>query len=365
MGVGIFRRPPRYAPTRRDKRRRFITAPTPPGTVSLTTPVAHQLFQREGIGAGGGKADIPIVGTYTGTPTAIEASFNGGAYATVVASPSGGTFSTKLPRQSVGAGTLTVRFTNDTGISTTVANVKVGDLYIVDGQSNADGRGTSNQSYSGTAGWASKFYSAWAELTDPTGNTGSSAGSCWPLLANSIVGTGAVPVAFINLAIGGTSITTHLESGGDFNDIKTYLANSGNRICRAVLWWQGETDAIAAMSQATYYGHLQALAESCRDELGAKLIPCKLQNSSGIADVDEARILAAIGQAWEQDQYTETGPDFSDLASDDSFHLQSNGNLATAATRWYAILEPLYYVASAGGSGGGRQGLHAIESGAV
>jgi hypothetical protein len=106
-------------------RRRRFTPPskTVASSVTLTSPVTQQVFQREGVGAGVGKGDILITGTYTGSPTALEASWNGGGYATVVSSPSGGTFSTKLSRQSVGSGTLTVRFTNDTGVTASVSNV--------------------------------------------------------------------------------------------------------------------------------------------------------------------------------------------------------------------------------------------------
>jgi hypothetical protein len=195
------------------------------------------------------------------------------------------------------------------------------------------------------------YRSGWTALADPTGTDGSEAGSVWPLVGSSIVNSGLTPVGFVNVAVGGSSITTWIPLGGNHSSMETALEASGNKTCRAVLFWQGETDALASMAQATYYGHLQSLAAAVRDDMGAKLIPCKLQNSSGISDVDEARMIAAVAQAWAQDVYTEAGPDLSDLASDDSYHLQTNGNLSTAATRWYAAISTLYYAASSGVSG--------------
>jgi hypothetical protein len=64
------------------------------------------------------------------------------------------------------------------------------------------------------------------------------------------------------------------------------------------------------------------------------LMPCKLQNSSGITDADELKINDAIAQAWGDNANVATGPDLTDLASDDTFHLQTNAKLLTAAERW-------------------------------
>lgn len=71
--------------------------------------------------------NITISGTYAGgnTPTTVEASFNGGAYADVVVTPTGGTFSGILSGQLAGTGTLTVRWKNSPAILATVASLTV------------------------------------------------------------------------------------------------------------------------------------------------------------------------------------------------------------------------------------------------
>jgi hypothetical protein len=72
-------------------------------------------------------ANISISGTYGGdnAPTAIEASFNGGSYATIDAAPTGGTFSGVLSGQTPATGTLTVRWANDTAVNDTVTSLTV------------------------------------------------------------------------------------------------------------------------------------------------------------------------------------------------------------------------------------------------
>jgi len=336
------------------RRRRFLSrSKSPASSITLTVPTTNHIFQREGVGAGVGRADLTIVGTYTGSPSAIEASWNGGGYVTVVSNPSGGAFTTKLPRQLVNSGTLAIRFTDDPSTNTSKSGVKVGDVYLLLGQSNGDGRGTNNQVYTGTSGWAAKLdvSNAWVPLTDPVGITGSSTGSPWPLLGNSVVGSGGVPVGFINCCVGGTSITTWLPGQTNYVNAQTRVAAAACKGIRAALWWQGESDA--GMSRSTYLGHLRTVAAGVRADFGCKLIPCKLQDSTAISLADDTELWAAVGSAWEQEDDCETGPDFSGRSDDDgSYHFTTDASMSFAATGWYNALQTPYYTAAAGGGTG-------------
>lgn len=322
-------------------------------TVSVTSPSQYQVFQRSG-----STGDILITGTIYGSASNVEARFNGGDWQTVV-SNSNGPFSATLEDQAQGQGTLEVKISGS-GTVVSVANVGVGDVFVIAGQSNASGRGSNNQSYSGAAG-ARVFGNnyTWSNLADPSdSNSGQvdtvssdalAAGSVWPLLATSFISDQNVPVAFIPCALGGTSITAWLPSGGATNRSSLYgsmiwrskYAVSGG--VKAVLWWQGETDAIASMTQATYYDHFTNFTANVFADLGVKVMPCKLQTCSGIPDVDEARINAAIGQAWASDSNTLTGPDLTGLTSDDSFHLQTNVKLQDAADLWWTAINAALY----------------------
>lgn len=234
------------------------------------------------------------------------------------------------------------------------------DIFVIAGQSNASGRGTNNQVCIGSGGKKAYNYSnadTLSELADPVDNaigqvdsvsldSGSATGSVWPLLATQIIAETANNVLFVPTAHGGTSITEWLP-GVDHEDRSTHYGNMIYRARRAmaygtlkcVVWWQGETDAIANMAQATYNGHLDTLANAVMADLGVPLMPCKLQNSSAIVDANELKINNAIGDAWTDNVNVADGPDFSDTGSDDDYHLQGDAKLLTAATRWFAALD--------------------------
>ena len=231
------------------------------------------------------------------------------------------------------------------------------DTLIVAGQSNNSGRGTSNQAWTPQNGLTALLFGndyTLKTLADPTdsdsgqidtvSSDAAAAGSIWPLVANLYQAEYKRRLLIVPCAKGGTSIVSWLP-GVDHQNRATlygsmvYRALRAGGTLRAVTWWQGATDAINQMTQATYNGHLDIIANAIYADLGIPTIACKMQNSSGIPDVDEARINDAIGEAWGDNANVLQGPDFTDIGSDDSFHLQSNEKLATAAARWFATLQ--------------------------
>lgn len=347
MGTGVFRKRWHYRPERVRRRRLYITAPTPPGTISLTEPVAYQTFQRDA----GGKADIPTTGTYTGIPSTITENFNEGSYGTAVAAPTGGTFATKYPLAAVGSGAVRVRFSNDTSINAVVTPILVGDVWGVGGQSNADGRGDGNRAYTGPNNYASKLNvsDAPALMVDPTGITGSSAGSPWPLLATAI-GNAGVPVQFINRGVGGTSITQWLPGGGNYEVLIAAL-RTVTTAPAGVLFWQGETDAVNGMSAATYYGHLLTLSQAVFEDLGCDLWIYILQNcTDGSAAAGQAAIQSAQNRAILELPRVRKAATLSDLTTNDGFHLTSAVNQGLVASRTFTSLQDAgWYTSAAGG----------------
>lgn len=319
--------------------------------ITITSPVDYKTIQRSGI-----TADISITGTYSGSPTAIEARFNGGSWATIVASPAGGTFTGTLSSQTQGQGVLEVRYTNDTATSDSVNFFGIGDVYLCAGQSNMSGRGTSNQSYSHASLRASLYGNdnTWKNLVDPydsatnqvdtiSSDTSPAAAGSWiPLLATGIMADRSVPVAFIPCAMGGTS-SAEWQPGADHQNRATlygscvYRANQAGGV-KAVLWWQGESDAAAAVSEATYNTNLDTIANAFNTDLGVSLVAVILQNSTGVSDVNEQAIRDATATAILDNANVLQGPDLSDISSDDTFHLKTNGNLQTAADRWLTAL---------------------------
>lgn len=337
---------------------------TVPGTSSLTitSPVAYQTYQRDG----SDQADIAISGTYVGTPSAIEARFNGGPWATIDASPSGGTYSGTLSAQAAGQGTLEVRFVDAPDVTASVDNVGIGDVFVIGGQSNASGRGNNNQSYSHATLKATLFGNdyAWQELTDPTdSNSGqvdtvsddSAAGSCWPLLATQIMAATGYPVAFVPAPKGGTSIA-QWQPGVDHQDRSTlygsmvYRANQVGTV-KAVLWWQGERDAVLGTAEATYNSGLDTVANAVNADLSCSLVVCKIADLSTYnTGYDETAVNNAIATAWSDNANVVAGPDFSDITpSVDGVHFKTDQELQAAADRWFAALQAAGIVGGGGG----------------
>lgn len=294
------------------------------GTITLSTPVSYQVFQRNG----SGYADIPITATYTGTPGAVEASFNGGAYSTIQVEPTGGNISGTLLGQYQGQGTLSVRWRGNPDSVVTRTLVGVGDVLIVAGQSNACGMAEANQTYSHATLKACKFGNnyTWAELSDPLdSNSGQvdtvssdvgTGGSCWPRLATKWMASQSVPVAFVPCACVGTTITWW-QPGTDHQDRTTLYGSMVYRAlqtgCKVVLWWQGESDAVNGVSESTYNSSLDTLANTVNSDLGVKLMVAKLEQMNDAPwnfPTNRATINTAIGTAWSDNSNVIPGADF-------------------------------------------------------
>jgi hypothetical protein len=302
----------------------------------------------------GATGTIPVSGFAAGGVD-IEARWNGGAWTTIATNVSGA-YSGSFANGS-GQGPVETRVKNSSISSIVRDHTGVGDIFIVAGQSNAGGQGTNLQSYSHAtlrAGLLGNDY-LWRELVDPTDSIvnqydsvsqdGSALGSVWPLLATLHMAATGVPCAFVPCALSSTSITQWLP-GANHQDRTTLYGSMVRRAlltgAKAVLWWQGETDAVNAMASATYNGHLDAIANAVQADLGVKLMPCKLQNCSGATAPNQANINTAIATAWGDNANVLTGPDFADIASDDAFHLKTDAKLLTAAQRWWAALQAAF-----------------------
>lgn len=322
--------------------------------VTITAPVDFEMFQRDSQTNAQGIAGIPIAGTYTGSPTAIEADLDGQGFVVIDPAPTGGAFSGVLTA-SVGQGILTVRFANDTGDLDTVATVGVGDVFLVAGQSNASGRATNNQTYSGafTATMLSNAYN-WQELVDPfddpTGtppedsvgedNPSLVKGSWIPRLATTLMATSAAPAAFITAAKGGTSITEWLP-GGDRLDRSTLYGLSNYRAqftagIRAVLWWQGETDANDSMPQATYQTHYDNVATAYGEDLAAPIMGARLHDINNYDDNDLDAIRFAIDAVVASNPNAVAGPDLEPIAG--SLHPATDALMDQIGDLWAAAV---------------------------
>lgn len=314
-----------------------------------------QTFQRTG--TNGSFVVSGNVGTGTHD---IQARFNGAAWTTIASSASG-TYSATLTNQIQGQGWLEVRWADKPWQEVGVNYVGIGDLFLVAGQSNAGGRGTNPQSYSSGNGIKATLFGndyLWHDLTDPTDNRtnqvdivsrDSGMGSVWPLVATFVLTNNGCPIAFIPCALSATASGSWLP-GSNHQDRTTLYGSMVYRGIqvggvKAVLWWQGETDATLGHSQAVYFNNLTNITASIKVDLGVNLMPCKFQTCSDPpTNAGEGVIWSAIGQAWAGDTNTITGPDFTSLttAPEDTFHLITDSKLASAASLWFATMKTAF-----------------------
>lgn len=230
--------------------------------------------------------------------------------------------------------------------------------FIIAGQSNASGRGTHAQLYSGAV--RSYLFGndyVFRYLTDPTDSvTGQvdnvssegagEGGSVWPLVASLYASARGVGCIMVPCAKGGTAIADW-QPGVDHEDRATLYGSMVHRArwigATCVLWWQGERDALIGTSQASYAANLQALGDALRADLGVPLVACKLQNNSAPYAAGQGAINAAIGATWGTHNVI-PGPDLSVIttAPEEAVHLITDAKLAQAAGLWWQALRAAF-----------------------
>lgn len=319
--------------------------------MQVTAPQAYQVVQRSGT-----TGTITITGTIKSGTHSIEASWNGGAWATIATSATT-SFSGSLTSQDQGSGVLYVRYADQPWEMATVNPVGIGDVFVIAGQSNGMGYGLNNQTNSGTwAGGFGKDYN-WHKLVDPSdmstgaldavsNNTGAQGGSVWPLVAGRFSTNNlGFPIAFVPCAASASSITLWQPSGGFTNRSSLYgsmtwrskYAAGG---AKAVLWWQGEYEA--KYGAATQYHDYTNFSSSVFSDQGIKVMPCKLESLDGTYP-NLSTVNANYGTAWSDDPNTITGPDLSGITPSEIPHLRSDSNLAAAAELWWNAIKAAFY----------------------
>ena len=278
------------------------------GPLRLTTPRAGAVVQRTGTAFGGGAADVSVAGTYD--PAAFgsdgpgrilarwtaaagpDAALDGpdpdaaGPWVVLDATPTGGRFSGVLAARPAGWATLEVRAERGgsaagTGAvasvpvaSVPVASVPVavGDVLLVAGQSNADGRALRVPFPGGGAGLASVHDGGgWSSLTEF---------SAWPLFADRLTRSTGVPLGLLKFTPPGTGLGVGRfddarwdpagggrRGGAAYRDLLTRVDDTGVDRFAAVLWQHGASDAKESVGRAEYRAALARLVAAFRQDL--------------------------------------------------------------------------------------------------
>jgi|GEM_PF-383906 len=279
--------------------------------IQITLPVTRSVFQRDN----GNRATVTVAGNVSQLVDRIEARVQarqGGSstdWQTIQVSPSGGVFRGTVDLNG-GWYNLEVRGiyqNNQVGNVATLERVGVGEVFVIAGQSNAQGLEPlqPGQPESGDDRVnVLKYFNGGNSPGDPprpefehlfNGWYGLHAfGSwCWGVLGDQLAARLNVPILFINTAYGATTVANWLESARGQRAQNIYCASCGEegyyptgmpyanlRIAlnsyvsqygmRAVLWHQGESDNQMSTSAGTYANTLRDLISHARNQTGGK-----------------------------------------------------------------------------------------------
>jgi hypothetical protein len=237
--------------------------------VTLTEPADGTIIQR--VGTAG---SLTISGTYSGTPTAIQArvvedgtSTEVVGWTTIDDSLSGGTFSGTLSSIPQGGWyNVQARHSSDTAIVDNGSNkFGVGMLIPVLGQSNAEKWFSAG---SGTPNTTTRKYteSGWA--------TNSGAGAI--AFANAVQDGMAtsIPIGLLDYGVGSTSIADWIstDAGKPYPFFQTGLTAVGGT-CEMVVWIQGEQDGYNGTNATTYKTDLGTFVSNIRSDTSKASLP--------------------------------------------------------------------------------------------
>lgn len=287
--------------------------------IRITSPAFQAVYQQ----SVRGQREITVTGTFTVPMDKVEARavpvVEGQGFPTpwetLQQAPKGGVFKGNITLMG-GWYSLEVRGLSDGKVvgRDILSRLGVGEVFIIAGQSNAQGL----KKYPGPSAqddrvmYISNYNNDDVDrLTDPVppafskisrdlgimSPRGQSAW-CWGVLGDLLVAKLNVPILFINAAWEGTSIenwassakglTTKNKYGGfvyppqmPFANLRIAARNYGNQYgVRAVLWMQGETDALFKTPAASYREDLQFIMNRLGAETGDKRITWVIARTS-------------------------------------------------------------------------------------
>ena len=224
--------------------------------------------------------------------------------------------------------------------------IGVGEVFLVAGQSYAGGHNdevlkvTDASQAISTYDWSTK---TWRVANDPPPQNGDG-GSIWPALGDMLAPTLRVPVAFVNVSVGGTSTTQWMPGG----PLHKRLCQVGREVgpFRAVLWQQGESDVIDKTSTDQYVKNMRDIrdtaCEQWRLERPWLLAKSTLHPTVYNDPLGERRIRNGTDQLWKQAGFR-PGPDTDLLGGDNRGDAKSRRHFSPlgqkrAALLWFAVL---------------------------
>lgn len=252
---------------------------TEPNKLTIGTPKERQIIQRNDEN----RAIIDVSGTYrsSDSPESVEICAELASDARrgesvdwkSVDSFADGEFSGTLELMAGGWYTVKVRV-NSGGeyMEEEISKVGVGDIYLTAGQSNSASFGQDKTTpENDTVSTWNPETGAWVFSADPqvswNGSYVGSGGSPWPTLGDYLTEKYGVPIGFISAGWGSSVVADFLpENDKHYKRIRIPLEEFGINGIKAVLWHQGESDAISGTSSEQYRNDLLTVIESSRSD---------------------------------------------------------------------------------------------------
>ncbi len=357
-----------------------VVIPIAQAQISITYPTNRTVLQRDK----NNSATIAIRGTYSQPIDRVEVqlrALNGGNtsnWITIQNNPQGGYYAGQVD-WSGGWYQMEVRgWRGDQLVgSTTLSRLGIGEVFVIAGQSNAQGYlnyggpGASDDRVNCVNYYNSNSNS---ELSNPEFShlnsdsyispRGNSAWS-WGKLGDQLASRLGVPILFYNAAWYSTSVrnwresingsTTSLYSGEAFTPsgmpynslritLQYYVSITG---ARGVLWQQGEADNFGSTSKDSYRNDLKMLIDRSRSETGRNLSWVIARSSHDNQRGSNAAIISAQNEVVASTPNTFYGPetDGIQIPRPDGAHFQ-DGGLHNMADAWNSALNSEFFARS-------------------
>lgn len=316
--------------------------------LAVVYPVPYVLYQRTTPDSG----PMQIRGTYrsAGAVGAVEARFHAGPWQVVDADPRNGSFSGTIAAP-VGQGTLELRARGAPALAAVVEHVSMGDLLLIAGQSNADGRADQRVRLNPANRYVGvKFrHNGWSPGDDPSANDGDY-GSPWPWVLNDLIPDQQVPLGFIAAAAGSTVVKEWRKGGRMYERMLQLVtaATDGSRRIKAVLYYQGENDithyhSLSALGDYRQYkSDLTAAVSDFHRDFGVPVLIGQITNLlSDRAKNDSIR--RAQQELWSEHPAALPGAVTYDIRPSDGVHYRDEATLRAFARRWTLAIRAALY----------------------
>lgn len=254
----------------------FTVADESVGTIAITDSyTAHRVYCADN---GGSTRSMTVAGTYTGTPTAVEARVISDvdasgvtSWTTVDATPAAGSWSGSISVPNGGPYNIEARFSNDIGeTAATLNGFLVGHVFALAGQSNGFywySSATETLTPNDAIRWAA---SSWV---DPGADASNTDGII--AFMNAMIGHGSGAAGIIVNSPSSTGLNASADTGAGYwlnfasapySTLDGYVSARSQDELTGVIWVQGENDAVSSISEAQYTADLATLFARMRTD---------------------------------------------------------------------------------------------------